>query len=210
MKNKEVISAVVGSAFFAVPYLGLSVAALPAVAIGCVAFGASELVLSGIKPKEVLKNTDRALYLKINKAKKQNKEILSIIPKIELEETKNNLKEIHDTVNKIIMTVEQNPKKASRINNFFDYYLPILIKIINKYDEVENQDLESSEGKSFMKKADKMISDTNKAFEEILSSLYSKDIIDADADMKVYDLMLKADGITGDNLIMKGSDSNEE
>ena len=108
------------------------------------------------------------------------------------------------------MTVEQNPKKASRIDNFFDYYLPILIKIVNKYDEVENQKLESSEGKSFIKKADKMISDTNKAFEEILSSLYSKDIMDVDADMKVYDLMLKADGITGDSLIMKGSDSNEE
>ncbi len=61
-----------------------------------------------------------------------------------------------------------------------------------------------------MKKADKMINDTNKAFEMILASLYQKDIIDADADMKVYDLMLKADGITGDNLMMKGSDSNEE
>ena len=35
--------------------------------------------------------------------------------------------------------------------------------------------------------------------------LYQKDIIDADADMKVYDLMLKADGIVDDNLIMKGS-----
>ena len=33
---------------------------------------------------------------------------------------------------------------------------------------------------------------------------------DADAEMKVYDLMLKADGIVGDNLIMKGSDNNEE
>ena len=106
------------------------------------------------------------------------------------------------------MTVEQNPKKASRINNFFDYYLPILIKIVNKYDEVENQELESSEGKNFMKKADKMISGTKEAFDTILSSLYNKDLIDIDADMKVYDLMLKADGIT-DNPIMKGSEDDE-
>ena len=60
-----------------------------------------------------------------------------------------------------------------------------------------------------MTKADKMISDTNKAFETILSNLYQNDIIDADADMKVYDLMLKADGIVDDNLIMKGSDQSE-
>ena len=210
MKNKEIISAVVGSAFFAVPYIGLSVAALPALAIGCAAFGASELVLSGITPRQILKNTDRPLYLKISNAKKESKAILSIIPKIESEETKKNLSEIYDTVNKIISTIEQNPKKAKKVDNFFDYYLPVLIKIVNKYDEVENQKLVSSEGQEFMKKADKMISDTNKAFEMILASLYQKDIIDADADMKVYDMMLKADGITGDNLMMKGSDGNEK
>ena len=55
MNNKEFVSAVVGGAFFAVPYLGLSFALAPALAIGCAAFGASELVLSGIKGKETLK-----------------------------------------------------------------------------------------------------------------------------------------------------------
>lgn len=210
MKNKEIISAVVGSTFFAIPYLGLSITLAPALAIGAAAFGASELVLSGVKTKELLKDTNRSLYLKITKARKQNKEILSLIPKVESTETKKNLKEIHDTVEKILLTVESNPKKANKIDNFFEYYLPVLIKIVNKYDEVENQKLVSSEGKDFMTKADKMISDTNNAFETILSNLYQNDIIDADADMKVYNLMLKADGIVDDNLIMKGSDQSEE
>lgn len=210
MKNKEVISAVVGSAFFAVPYLGLSFSLAPALVIGISAFGASELVLSSVKTKENLKDTDRKLYQKLNKAKRQNKEILTLIPKVESIETRKNLSEIHETVNKIISTVESKPKKAKKIDNFFEYYLPILIKIVNKYDEVENQRLKSEEGKQFMTKADKMIHDTNKAFSTILSSLYQSDIMDADADMKVYDLMLKADGITGDDLLMKGSDKDEE
>lgn len=210
MKNKEIVSAIVGSTFFAIPYLGLSITLAPALLIGCAAFGASELVLSGIKGKETLKDINRPLYLKINHAKKQNKEILNLIPKVESSETRKNLSEISNTVNKIINTVENNPDKAKRIDNFFDYYLPILIKIVNKYDEVENQRLMSKEGTEFMKKADKMIKDTNRAFETILSSLYQKDIIDADADMKVYNLMLKADGIVDDNLIMKGSDDFEK
>lgn len=209
MKNKDVVSAIVGSTFFAVPYLGLSIALAPALAIGCVAFGASELVLSGIKGKETLKDTDRDLYLKVNRAKKQSKEILALIPKVESVETRKNLSEIHETVNKIISTVESKPKVAKKINNFFEYYLPVLIKIVNKYDEVENQKLKSKDGKDFMIKADKMISDTKKAFATILDSLYQSDIMDADADMKVYNLMLKADGITGDEL-MKGSDDSEE
>ena len=210
MKNKEVVSALVGASFFAVPYLGLSIAIAPALAIGAVAFGASELVLSSFKSKESLKDTNRTLYQKIQDARKQNKEILSLIPKVESDGTRKNLNEIHSTVDKILTTIENNPNKANRLNNFFDYYLPVLIKIVNRYDEVENQKLVSKEGKDFMIKADKMIEGTNNAFESILSSLYQKDIMDADAEMKVYDMILKADGITGDNLIMKGSDNDEE
>lgn len=210
MKGKEVISAVVGGAFFAVPYLGLSITLAPALAIGCAAFGASELVLSGLVKKDKLKDTDLPLYMKLTTAKKQNKEILDMIPKVESLDTRCNLNEINDTVNKIISTIEEYPKKADKLNNFFDYYLPVLLKIVKRYDEVENQKLVSKEGKTFMDKADKMIKDTNKAFKMVLASLYSKDIMDADADMKVYDMMLKADGIVDDNLIMKGSDTDEK
>ena len=210
MRNKEVVSAIIGSAFFAVPYVGMSIALAPALVIGCAAFGASELVLSGVKGKESLKDTDRELYNKITKAKKQNREILELVPKVESASTKKNLMEIYDTVIKILNTVQFNPKKAKKIDNFFDYYLPVLIKIVSKYDEVENQRLKSEEGKEFLIKADKMIKDTNSAFSNILASLYQSDIIDVDADMKVYDMMLKADGITGDDLIMKGSNKDEE
>ena len=204
MKNKEIVSAVLGSAFFAIPYLGLSIALAPSLVIGCAAFGASELVFSGVKVKEKLKDTNRPLYLKISTAKKQNKEILNLIPKVENIDTRKNLNEIHDTVNEVLDVVENNPKKAGRIDNFFDYYLPVLIKIVNRYDEIENKKLSSKESKSFMEKADKMIKDTNKAFKSILDSLYQKDIMDADAEMKVYELMMKADGTVDDNILKKG------
>ena len=210
MKNREIVSAILGGAFFAIPYAGLSIALAPSLIIGCAAFGASELMLSGVKGKVTLKDTNRPLYLKINTAKKQNKEIINLIPKVEKDSTKKSLNEINDTVSKIIAEVEKNPKKEKNLNNFFDYYLPVLIKIVNRYDEIENQRLISSEGKEFMSKADKMIMDTNKAFKSILSSLYQKDIMDADAEMKVYDMMLKADGIVDDNLIMKGSENEDE
>ena len=206
MKNKEIVSAVLGSAFFAVPYLGLSVALAPSLLIGCAAFGASELMLSGVKEKMTLKDSNRSLYDKIESAKKQNKEIQSLIPKVEKIETKNNLKEIHETVNKILDEVSKKQNKAKKLNNFFDYYLPVLIKITKRYDEIENTRLTSKDEKSFMNKADRMISDTNNAFKTILSSLYENDIMDADADMKVYEMMMKADGIVEDNLLKKGSD----
>lgn len=208
MKGKEIVSGVLGGTFFAIPYLALSTALVPSLAIGIAAFAASELVLSG-NTKEILKDVNKPLYLKINSAKKENKEILNLIPKVDNLDTRKNLNDIHSTVEEILEVVENNPKKADKLDNFFDYYLPVLIKIVKRYDEIEDKKLNSSEGKSFMKKADSMISDTRDAFKTILSNLYKKDLIDIDADMKVYDIMLKADGITGDKPIMKGSDSDE-
>ena len=204
MKNKEITSAILGSTFFAIPYIGLSVAIAPSLVIGGCAFLASELMLSGIKTKEKLKDTNRPLYQKIQEAKKETKEIKSLIPKVENIETKQNLKEINETINKILEEVEKHPKKERSLNNFFDYYLPVLIKITSRYDEIENTRLTSKDEKTFMTKAEKVIKDTNKAFKTILSNLYKKDIIDTDADMKVYELMMKADGIAEENIIKKG------
>ena len=210
MKGKEVISAALGSAFFAVPYLALATPLAPALIIGCAALGASELVFSSIKKKETLKETNLTLYEKLSKAKKENKQILSLIPKIEDVEIRKCLNEINETVDKIIKEIEKNPKKEKGIKNFFDYYLPVTVKIIDRYDEIENQKLVSTEGKSFMKKADEMIKNTNESFKIILASLYQKDIMDIDADMKIYNMMLKADGITSDNSIMKVGKKNEK
>ncbi len=204
MKNKEITSAILGSTFFAIPYIGLSVALAPSLVIGGCAFLASELMFSGVKAKEKLKDTNRSLYQKIVEARKEEKQIKGLIPKVEKQETKQDLKEINETINKILEEVQKNPKKEKSLNNFFDYYLPVLIKITTRYDEIENTRLTSKDEKSFMIKAEKIIKDTNRAFKTILSNLYQKDIMDTDADMKVYELMMKADGIVEDNIIKKG------
>ena len=45
-----------------------------------------------------------------------------------------------------------------------------------------------------MFQAKKMISEINGAFKKQLASLYQSDLVDADAEMKVFDAMLKSDG----------------
>ena len=68
-----------------------------------------------------------------------------------------------------------------------------------KYDEIENQKLSSEEGRKFMESTKKMVEKINNAFKKQLSSLYQSDIIDTDAEMKVFDSMLKADGYNDDD-----------
>lgn len=192
MKNREVISAMVGGAFFAVPYLALSLPILPSLAIGAAAFGAGELVLGEYKLS--LRESDPKLYLVLEKAKKENKHILDMIPMIEDEGIRTQLNEINDSVSKIIDTISKNPKKLSKTSNFFDYYLPVTIKIIDRYDEIENQKLSSAESKKFLQSTDKMVKEINKAYQKILADLYKKDLVDMNAEMKVFDSLLKSDG----------------
>ncbi len=208
MRNKEILSAVIGGTFFAVPYLALAVPLAPSLVIGAMAFGAGELVLG--ENKLTLKDTNRSLYDILVAAKKQNKKISSMIPSIEDKEIQNTLTEIHDSVSKIIMAVEKEPKKEKQTNNFFDYYLPITVKIVERYDEIENQRLSSSESKKFLQSTNKMIGEINRAYKKILSDLYQTDIVDMDAEMKVFNSLLKADGFNDAEFPLKKEEKEDE
>ena len=192
MKNKDIVSATIGSVFFAIPYLALSVPVLPSVLIGAVAFGAGELIFG--ETKLTLKDTNRDLYDMLELAKSQNKHILSMTPMIENEKIRKQLSEIHESVSKIITTISKNPEKVKQANNFFDYYLPITVKLIDRYDEIENQKITSTESVQFFESTNKMIGEINRAYKKILANLYQKDIVDMDVEMKVFNSLLKADG----------------
>ncbi len=192
MKNKEIASAAIGGVFFAVPYLALSAPLLPSLLVGAAAFGAGELVFGDYKL--TLKETNRSLYQMLETAKKQNKHIVDMIPMIEDEAIQKELNEINDSVTKIIETISKNPKKVEQTDNFFDYYLPITVKLVERYDEIENQKLSSSESKKFLQSTNKMVGEIDRAYKKILADLYRTDIVDMDAEMKVFDSLLRADG----------------
>ena len=199
MKGNATISAVIGGAFFAIPYLALSVPVLPSLAIGTAAFCAGELIFSKTE-KETAKK--RSLAKTLQKAKIQNNNIKNRIAKIDDEDIQKHLKNITTSVNKIINTIESSPAKFKNVNNFFDYYLPMTEKIIERYDEIEDQKLSSADSKKFIKNTNEMLADISKAFNKMLNNLYQADIIDIDAEMKVFNSMLKADGFSDNELMI--------
>ena len=202
MKNSEIVSAVVGGTFFAVPYLALSIPVLPSLAIGAAAFAAGELVFRKDEVK-TLKETNISLYNILQKAKKQNKHILDMIPQIEDEEVRLTLNEINDTVDKIIKTIEKEPDKEKKLKNFFDYYLPVTVKLVDRYDEIENQKIVSNDTKKFNTNTLDTINEINDVFKKFLNNLYQSDMTDANVEIKVLNSMLKADGLDKNELGVK-------
>ena len=203
MKNSEVVSAVVGGTFFAVPYLALSVPLLPSLAIGAAAFDAGELVFK-TDVVQTLKESNVSLYETLELAKNQNKHILEMIPKIENEDLRKDLNEINSTRAKIITTIEKNPEKVKKLKNFFDYYLPVTVKLVDRYDEIENQKINSEEEKNFNTTTEKTIKEINGVFKQFLNILYQSDMNDTNVEIKVLNSMLKADGLSKNELKVEG------
>lgn len=204
IKYKEAVSAVVGSAFFAIPYLALSLPLLPSALIGTGAFIAGELLLSSDEKNQIPTETVKKI---LDSAKDESKDIYNMRNKIEDEDLKKYIINISTSANKIISTIEKEPKKIRKIANFFDYYLPVTLSIIKRYDEIENQNLSSQEMKEFISSTKLMLKSADEAFNKILERLYQNDMINIDADMKVFNSMLKADGYDDEEIVKE--DNNE-
>lgn len=195
MKKGYIYSAIIGGAFFAVPYLALGIELIPSVAISAVAYGAGALIVKGMDKNKIdISNNGQNLYEILKKAKEMVAQINTISKQLENKILVENVNKICETSNKIIDTLSKNPNKLGQVNNFLNYYLPVTIKILNRYDEIENQKLNTPESEKFMKSVQEMTCKIKDAFNEQLNNLYQTEMIDTDAELKVFDAMLKSDG----------------
>lgn len=196
MKKGSIVSAILGGAFFAVPYLVINVPLIPAALIGIAAYGAGGLILSDKKQDTELIIGHENLYEILNEAKSKNTELKDMTRKLEDKDLIKNVQSIYDCSTKIVDTISKKPEKLKQANNFLNYYLPVTLKILKKYDEIENQRLTSKESKEFMENTREMMKKIKTAFEVQLSNLYQAEMLDTDAEIKVFETMLKTDGFT--------------
>ena len=197
MKKNYIYSAILGGAFFAVPYVALGIELLPSLAISAAAYGAGTLIFKD-RNKLDLSLDKKNLYDILKEAKEETLQISNISKQIEDKEVVENIEQICDISNKIIDTLSKNPNKLGQARNFLNYYLPVTIKILTRYDEIENQRLNTTESKEFMESVKKMTEKIKNAFNEQLNNMYQTEMIDTDAEIKVFESMLKSDGFLND------------
>lgn len=191
--KKPIISALIGGTFFAIPYLALNIALLPSLGIAAIAYGAGNLLLSDSN-NNIKRESTQTFYDILNTAKKQNAKIYEVMNKIDDKELVQNINEIHDTSAKIIDEISKNPSKLNKAQNFLNYYLPTTLKLLVTYDNMENQYLNSKEINKSMENTKQMIIKINQSLKMQLSNLFQSEIIDTDAEIKVFETMLKSEG----------------
>ena len=194
MKKGYIYSAVLGGAFFAVPYLALGINLIPSLAISAAAYGAGTLIFKDKTKFDIISSEHKNINEIIKEAKEMTSQINSISKQLEDKKLIENVNQICNTSNKIIDTLSKKPEKLGQARNFLNYYLPVTIKILSRYDEIENQKLNTKESEKFMKSVLDMTEKIKDAFNEQLNNMYQSEMIDTDAEIKVFEGMLKSDG----------------
>ncbi len=195
MKKGYIVSAILGGSFFAVPYLALNVPIWGAGLMAGAAFGAGMLIFGKDKSTKLdLSHNTGNTYEILKQAKDNVGKLKDLSRQLEKPELIKNIRDICDTSDKILDTLSKKPEKMKQANNFLNYYLPATLSIIQRYDEIENQGLTTKESMKFMNSIEEKMDTTKIAFEKLLSALYQSDMVDTDAEIKVFEQMLKIDG----------------
>ena len=94
---------------------------------------------------------------------------------------------------KIFRAVEEDPKKAGRIDTFLNYYLPTTQKLLDSYAEFEAAGVEGENLRLAKSRIETTMDSIVRGFEHQLDELYKADALDVDSDIRVMETMLNRD-----------------
>ena len=162
------------------------------------------LWLSGIflaykQPKIKSPQTDDMTFEEyIEYSRKVTKHLQSISRQIENQELSNKISNISFEIEKIADALESKPEKFTKNRKVFSYYIPQTVSLIEKYDEIEDQGLNSKNITEYKKNVENIINVLENAYKNILDRIYESDVLDSSADIKVLNDLLKMEGIEGE------------
>lgn len=103
-------------------------------------------------------------------------------------------------ITRILEEVKKQPKKASELQKFMNYYLPTTWKLINAYLEFESQPLQTENIVNTKNEIEGTLDTINDAFEKLLDDLFQSQAWDISSDISVLQTMLAQEGLTKTDL----------
>lgn len=152
------------------------------------------------KLKEEIDNLDKKdVESTIKVGRNYIKQIKAIRNELCREEISKELDKLINISDEILNQVEKNPKKIQEVNKFINHYLPITIKLIESYKDLNNQLIQSENIKNAKIEIEKSIDIINNAFENLLEDLYEDVILDISTDISVLKTLFKQEGLSEDD-----------
>lgn len=104
---------------------------------------------------------------------------------------------LEEIVQKIFEQVKKHPEQISELRRFLDYYMPITLKLVETYQELDQQQASGAHISSAKGEIEKTLDTINHAFENLFDSLFEHTAVDISSDITVLKTMLQQEGLTG-------------
>ncbi|MEN2258788.1 5-bromo-4-chloroindolyl phosphate hydrolysis family protein [Paraclostridium benzoelyticum] len=105
------------------------------------------------------------------------------------------LDKLGNIATQILIQVEKNPNKIQEVNKFINHYLPITIKLINSYKDINDQVVQGENIENAKNEIEKSIDLINSAFENLLDDLFEDVVLDISTDISVLKTLFKQEGL---------------
>lgn len=91
--------------------------------------------------------------------------------------------------------IEKNSNKIPDVKKFINHYLPITLKLVNSYKELDAQMIQGENIKKAKSEIEKSLDLVNSAFEKMLNNLFEEVAIDVSSDISVLKTLFTQEGL---------------
>ena len=88
----------------------------------------------------------------------------------------------------------------SDLKKLMDYYLPMTIKLLNAYADMDAQPIQGDTIENSKREIETTLDTLNVAFERLLDDLFADTALDVSSDISVLNTLLAQEGLTDDEL----------
>lgn len=102
-------------------------------------------------------------------------------------------------VQRIFERAKAHPEIIPDLKKLMDYYLPMTIKLLNAYADMDRQPIQGDTIRASKQEIDTTLDTLNQAFEKLLDSVFQDTAMDVSSDISVLHTLLAQEGLTGDD-----------
>ena len=117
------------------------------------------------------------------------------IPGVEISEK---ISRMEGIVERIFRRTEQHPEVIPDLKKLMDYYLPMTVKLLNAYADMDAQPVQGETIQNSKREIEQTLDTLNLAFEKLLDELFQDTALDVSSDITVLKTLLAQEGLTED------------
>ena len=112
------------------------------------------------------------------------------------EEISAKIAKMEQIVEQIFQRAEEHPEIIPDLKKMMDYYLPMTVKLLDAYEDMERQPIQGETIRASKKEIEDTLDTLNEAFAKLLDSVFQDTAWDVSSDISVLHTMLAQEGLT--------------